>query len=104
MIDDQLKNIAEQAKIDLQECRNQNDILNIRAKYLGKKSIVNSLYSQLRNLSEEERPAFGKKVNELRNELERMIEEKEEELKLQIVNAYDSVQVYDLTLDRKSVV
>ncbi len=98
MIDDQLKNIAEQAKIDLQECRNQNDILNIRAKYLGKKSIVNSLYSQLRNLSEEERPAFGKKVNELRNELERMIEEKEEELKLQIVNAYDSVQVYDLTL------
>lgn len=98
MIDDQLKNIAEQAKIDLKECRNQNDILNIRAKYLGKKSIVNSLYSQLRNLSEEERPAFGKKVNELRNELERMIEEKEEELKLQIVNAYDSVQVYDLTL------
>ena len=64
MIDDQLKNIAEQAKIDLKECRNQNDILNIRAKYLGKKSIVNSLYSQLRNLSEEERPAFGKKVNE----------------------------------------
>ncbi|MGC9361943.1 MAG: phenylalanine--tRNA ligase subunit alpha, partial [Candidatus Syntrophosphaera sp.] len=69
----QLREAAEQAKRDIAACSSKNDILNVRARYLGKKSLINSLYSKLRELPDEEKPAFGQQINNLRQEVEKLL-------------------------------
>ncbi len=46
----------------------------LRVKYLGKKGLVTDLLKQMGSLSAEERPAFGKLVNELKNFVAEKIE------------------------------
>ena len=54
---------AELAQTDL---TNQEAVNNLRVKYLGKKGAVTDLMKQMGTLSAEERPAYGKLVNELK--------------------------------------
>ncbi len=54
---------AELAQTDL---TNQEAVNNLRVKYLGKKGVVTDLMKQMGTLSAEERPAYGKLVNELK--------------------------------------
>ncbi len=54
---------AELAQTDL---TNQEAVNNLRVKYLGKKGAVTDLMKQMGSLSAEERPAYGKLVNELK--------------------------------------
>jgi phenylalanyl-tRNA synthetase alpha chain len=46
----------------------------IRVKYLGKKGLVTDLLKQMGALPAEERPAYGKKVNELKEFVSESIE------------------------------
>jgi len=54
---------AELAQTDL---TNQEAVNNLRVKYLGKKGAVTDLMKQMGSLSAEERPSYGKLVNELK--------------------------------------
>lgn len=49
---------------------------DIRIKYLGRKGVLNSILQQIGTLTPSERPEFGKKVNSLKEKLQREIEEK----------------------------
>lgn len=77
----QLTDLVLEATTEISKCANANDILNIKAKYLGKKSLLNSLYGRLKELSSEERPAFGNLLNEARNSIEGQINAKAQNLK-----------------------
>lgn len=57
------------------------DLENIRVKYLGKKGSVTDLLKEMKNLSNDEKKAFGQKVNELKNEVSEKITAKMNELK-----------------------
>ena len=48
----------------------------LRVKYLGRKGLIPEIYSALSALPHEERPVVGKNVNELRNKILHLIEEK----------------------------
>jgi len=61
-LQDQLREVAEQARADIAACETANDILNAKARYLGKKSLVNSLYGKLKDLPDAEKPAFGQSI------------------------------------------
>lgn len=52
----------------------KEDVDAIRVKYLGKKGLVTDLLKQMGGLSAEERPAYGKKVNELKEFVSEAIE------------------------------
>ncbi|MBW6513917.1 MAG: phenylalanine--tRNA ligase subunit alpha [Candidatus Syntrophosphaera sp.] len=95
---EQLKEVAAQARIDISACRNLNDILNVRAKYLGKKSLVNNLYSRLRELPDAEKPAFGQMINNLRDEVEKLLARRELELKQASHDKQDLARSEDLSL------
>jgi phenylalanyl-tRNA synthetase alpha chain len=71
--------------------------VTLKAKYLGKKSLLNALFSRLRELPAEERPAFGQAVNAARNSLEELINNKEQDL---LVNAWQQTgkDTIDLSL------
>lgn len=78
---EQLNELISSALEDIEKCSSANDILNTRAQYLGKKSLLNSLYTRLRELAVEERPAFGQKINDARTRIEQALSLKENSVK-----------------------
>ncbi len=79
----------------ISEAKTLEDIEKLRIELLGKKGKVAALMQEMKNLSNEERPAFGKAVNELKTLVEKSISEKitlfreakmEEELKSQKID------------------
>ncbi len=78
---DQLESLILEAEQEIEKCSAPNDILNVRAKYLGKKSVINGLYGRMRELSKEERPAFGGLLNSARVKIEAFLESRSEAIK-----------------------
>ena len=72
----QLASMLEDAAREIAACASANDILNTKAKYLGKKSLLNSLYGKMRDLDASERPAFGNALNEARQKIEALLVDK----------------------------
>ena len=78
---EQIENIKKSA---LEEIKNANDekVLNdVKVKYLGKKGELTLILRGMGGLSPEERPVIGSLVNEVRDEIENLIEEREKEFK-----------------------
>jgi phenylalanyl-tRNA synthetase alpha chain len=72
-LQEQLENLVSEAKEEIARASEPNDILNLKARYLGKKSLLNSLYTKMKDLSKEERPAFGNQLNQIRKQFEDML-------------------------------
>ena len=83
----------------IQEALNLEEIEKLRIEYLGKKGQVAALMSEMRNLSNEERPAFGKAVNELKKTMEEAIAAKQKEFQALKMEAELKAQKIDITLD-----
>jgi len=78
---EQLENIRKIATNEI-ECSENLQVLNdIRIKYLGKKGELTSVLRGMGALSAEERPIIGSVVNEIRDELENFISNKEKSFK-----------------------
>lgn len=77
----QLAAMLQDAAREIAACNTSNDILNTKANYLGKKSLLNSLYSRMRELQPEERPAFGNLLNEARQKIETLLNERNNAIK-----------------------
>ena len=67
---DQLNSIEQEALAALQSVNNKEALENWRTMYLGKKAPLMTLLGDLGKLSREERPAIGKRGNEVKNVLE----------------------------------
>ena len=94
----ELQNVLAQAREDISACQTGNDILNVRARYLGKKSLVSNLYGRLRELPDAQKPDFGQAINDLRSKLEELLEIRETELKQASLLQLDSSSRQDLSL------
>jgi len=78
---EQLENLLTEARAEIAECGGPNDILNLKAKYLGKKSYLNSLYSRMKELEPEQRPAFGNQLNQIRKQIEDFLSTRSTQIK-----------------------
>lgn len=65
---------------ELKECNKEADVLNVKSKYLGKKSRLNDYLSSLKNMTVEEKKTNGPLLNQIKKELEHLVEEKIEEI------------------------
>src|SRR5271163_3170542 len=54
---------------ELKEASHSKDLENIKVKYLGKKGPIQALMLELKHCTPEERPQFGKIINDLKEEL-----------------------------------
>lgn len=72
-MEEQLKIIKESALSAIHGASNNQELQDIRVKFLGKKGELTALLKGLGKLSKEERPAAGAKVNEARVVLEEAI-------------------------------
>nr|AGS52414.1 phenylalanyl-tRNA synthetase alpha chain [uncultured bacterium contig00085] len=71
---------------------------NLRLKYLGKKGLVTDLLKGMGTLSAEERPLFGKQVNELKAEVLEAIEQAKEKAAMLAMEKKLSVGRLDISL------
>ncbi|MDD2331987.1 MAG: phenylalanine--tRNA ligase subunit alpha [Candidatus Cloacimonetes bacterium] len=93
-----LDELIKAARAEIAQAHSPNDILNLKAQYLGKKSVLNSLYSELRSLNPEDRPAFGQKLNDARIQIEGFLFEQEKSLKLKAWEQKSQVSGIDLSM------
>lgn len=102
---DQLALIREKALNEIKQVASVSEVEAIKVKYLGKKGELTSILRGMGGLSKEERPIIGKLANEVRENLENLIEDrlssiKEVENKLKIEK-----ETIDISMPgRKSIV
>ncbi len=93
-----LKELLDIAKAKISEVGDLHELQNLKSHYLGKKSELNSFMQQMGKLPAEERPAFGKVINEAKNELEEFVKARESEIKeAEYINTLKASKV-DLTM------
>ena len=78
---EEILKIKENSLHDIKKCEDLKQLTDVKVKYLGKKGELTALLRGMGSLSAEERPIIGGLVNELRDELNEKIEEKQKELK-----------------------
>ena len=100
---EQIEKIRQSA---LEEIKNANDekVLNeARVKYLGKKGELTLILRGMGGLSPEERPVIGSLVNEVRAEIENLIEEREKEFKTAEIKRKLEHEKIDVTMPGKKI-
>ena len=73
-MEEQLQAIQNNAEKQIAEVKAFHELNDLKSHYLGKKSILNEFMKKLSTLSKEERPEFGKKINDLKKKIEDLID------------------------------
>jgi phenylalanyl-tRNA synthetase alpha chain len=89
-----IENIAEEFKKDLQKIGTFEELENLEKKYLGKKGKIKEYFRKIGEIQVQERKYFG----ELLNNLKREIEEKIVEKKKYFQNLPKEREIFDITL------
>ena len=61
-------------KEDLDSCKKEHNLLQIKSKYLGKKGYLTLLFASLKNIDSNKRKTLGAELNSIKNILSSMIE------------------------------
>jgi phenylalanyl-tRNA synthetase alpha chain len=85
-----LKEIEEEARVQLEDAQTSEDISRIKVRVLGKKGELTQILKRIGSLSQEERIAVGRRANEIKTKIEEKIDiclsglrKRERELELQ---------------------
>ena len=97
-MEEQIKLIKDNAIKEIAESKTLQELDDARVKYLGKKGELTAVLRGMGALSPEERPVIGNLVNEVKNELENLIEALEEKYKKQELNEKLEKEKIDITL------
>ncbi len=93
-----LNKLKEDAILKIKEAADLQALDGIRVQYLSKKGEVSLMMGKLRDLSQEERPTFGQKVNETKEEIENALYEKKQILEnVELLKTLAAEQI-DVTL------
>ncbi len=96
-----LQKIQEEAVQKIREASNQEMLEEIRVSILGKKGALTQILKGMKDLSPEERPKIGQKVNEARAALEEIMLQKRKELKHAVLTERLKRETIDVTLPGK---
>lgn len=72
--------ILKEAESAIETITKEADLLNVKSKLLGKTSKVNELMADLKEMSIEDKKVYGKVINELKYDLEQMLQAKYDSL------------------------
>jgi len=68
-------------KEEIEKATSEVILENLQIKYLGRKGIINKLFEEIKTLPKEKRREKGQKINEIKKEIETLIDRKKNELK-----------------------
>lgn len=100
---DMIQEMTEAVKKKLGEIKTLQELQELKVKYLGKKGEVTSMLKGLGGMVPEERPVFGQKVNKLREELEKLMERRENQVKEKILEQRLQKEKIDVTMPGKNI-
>ncbi len=95
---EKIEQMCNQAKEKIAEVKKSNELQELKIKYLGKKGEITSILRGMSELKPEERPAIGSLVNKVRDKLEELIKEKENEFKQKEIQEKLEKEKIDITL------
>ena len=101
---EQIASIKEKSIKEISDSKDLKELNELRVKYLGKKGELTLILRGMGGLSPEERPVIGSLVNELREEIESLIQSKEKEFKNQELLKRLENETIDVTEPSKKVV
>ena len=100
---EKIEAIRAAAKNAIAASADENEIEELRVKYLGKKGELTAMLKQMGSLSPEERPAMGQLVNEAKQKLETLIAEKKAQMKEKATEMRLKAETVDITMPAKPV-
>ncbi len=86
-------------KEELEQVTTENELQNIKAKYVGKKAELTGLMKHMKDLPDDEKPAFGKTINEAKGRFTAMIEATKQTLHQRALDEKLRREKVDVTLD-----
>lgn len=93
-----LESLGESALNAIENCQSVSEIEQIRVDYFGKKGSFSAIMQSLKNLTPEERPIFGEKVNKAKQELLLKLNDKKNKLEEAVLELALKTQAIDVTL------
>ena len=93
--------LKESAKEEISNAQNEQDLNNLKANYLGKKSRLSEIMASMRELSIEKKKELGQKANEFRTKIEEFVENKRQELLEKLIDAKLKNDAIDVTMPAK---
>ena len=98
---EKILNIKNLAQTEILETKSLKELFDAKVKFLGKSGLVTELMKGMKDIPKEDRPSFGKIVNDLRVEIESLFTEKESVLKeKERLENYEKEKI-DITLPGK---
>ena len=95
---EQIEQIKQKSIEEIGNSKDLKSLEELRIKYLGKKGELTAVLRGMKDLSPEERPVIGNFVNEVKEKLENLIQEKEEAFKKKELNKRLEAEKIDVTL------
>lgn len=102
-MEDQIKELHEKAVEEIEACDDLETLGTIRNAYLSKKSPLMALMSRMKELSGEARAAFGKHINDAKNEIAERLEAKRKVLEERKIEKQLEEETIDISLPGKEM-
>ena len=99
----QLVEIVQQAEAEIGAASDLQALDQVRVAYLGKKGKMTDLLKSLGHLSKEERPKAGQLINQAKQQLQLLLNEKGEALRTAELNAKLAAESLDVTLPGRRI-
>ena len=97
-----LESLQEEATKALEEVTNEQDLNNLKANYLGKKSVLSEIMATMKELPIEKKKELGQKANIFRQKIEEKIEAKRQNLIQKTINLKLKTETIDVTMPGKA--
>ncbi len=102
-MEDQIKELHEKAVEEIEACDDLETLGTIRNAYLSKKSPLMALMSRMKELSGEAKAAFGKHINDAKNEIAERLEAKRKALEERKIEKQLEEETIDISLPGKEM-
>ena len=99
-----LQDIRERAEEEIEDKKNEmlKNMLDLKVKYLGKKSEILEVFKYMKNLSDEEKKKIGENVNKIKTEIEEKVTERIKYLERKEILEKELKEKIDLSLPVQS--
>jgi len=94
-----VKQMKDEALTAIKESQSLEKLEELRILYLSKKGKIQELMSQMKDLTAEEKPKFGQVVNETKQAVSELLEQRINEIKGALLNKKLEAEKIDITLD-----
>jgi len=95
----QIEALEKALKEELKSVKNQADLQNVKAKFIGKKAELSSFMKHMKDLPNDEKPLFGQSINKAKGRFNELIEARKEALRQEEINKKLAQETIDVTLD-----